>query len=61
MELTDMELEQLKLADNEESWNNLVDQIKEKRGGSYPPDWYEKVIKGDLKLKVNLKMNILNI
>lgn len=44
MNITEQELEKLKNAKNATEWNAICNQIKNKREGSYPPDWYDKVL-----------------
>lgn len=47
--LTSDEIEQLKqAAGTGQKWADTVDQILRERGGSYPPDWYQKVIIGGI-------------
>ena len=49
MNLTNEEKTALREAHgNDEEWNGLISQIKRKRGGEYPPDWYKEVICGIL-------------
>ena len=42
--LTEAELHNLRNAKTEAQWNADCDAIKAARGGSYPSDWYAKVI-----------------
>lgn len=44
MNLTEAELNELKNTKNETEWNALCDKIKAARKGSYPPDWFNKVL-----------------
>lgn len=49
MNITEQELKQLENAPNGVEWAKTVDEIRAKRSGTYPPDWYAKVIIGNLK------------
>jgi hypothetical protein len=60
MNITEQELKQLKEAQDDDEWNRIVDEIMAKRSGSYPPDWYEKVILGNLKPKIDLGISIIS-
>jgi hypothetical protein len=42
--LTQQELDELKAARDGVAWDALCDKIRAARGGSYPSDWYSKVI-----------------
>ncbi len=57
MNITEQELKKLKDAQNGMEWNKTVDEIKAARDGTFPPDWYAKVILGNLKTKVDLSMS----
>lgn len=58
MNITKQELEQLESAKNDAEWNRITDEIQAKRNGIYPPDWYAKVILGDLRPKVDSTLSI---
>ncbi len=61
MNITNQELKKLEDALDGIEWDKTVDEIKRNRNGEYPPDWYAKVILGDLKPKVDLSMRIIAI
>lgn len=61
MNVTEQELKQLEVAKNDIEWNKVVDEIKARRGGTYPPDWYAKVINGDLQPQVDLSISITTV
>lgn len=42
--LTNGELQSLINSDSERHWNQICDEIKKKRDGEYPPDWFVKVL-----------------
>jgi hypothetical protein len=42
--LTDAELKALKESKNEQEWNDACDAVKKARNGSYPSDWFAKVL-----------------
>jgi hypothetical protein len=44
MNLTEAEMIELKNTTNESEWNAVCDKIKAARKGSYPPDWFNKVL-----------------
>ena len=50
--LTDNELARLEEAQTEQDWSTTCDAIKATRGGSYPADWYAKVILSGLARRV---------
>lgn len=54
MEITEQELEELRAAKNDQQWNEAIDKIKANRDGSYPPDWYRKVIMGGINPNIDL-------
>lgn len=58
MNITEQELKQLENAPNGIEWNKIVKAIKEERNGTYPPDWFAKVISSNLKCKVNLSISL---
>lgn len=58
MNITDQELKNLETAKNETEWNKICDEIKQSRNGSYPPDWYSKVILGNINSNINLEISI---
>jgi hypothetical protein len=53
MNLTQDEIEALKNSQSVSEWNEVCDQVKAKRNGNYPPDWYEVIIKSGILAKVN--------
>lgn len=58
LNITEQELKKLEDAQDDMEWNKVVDEIKAARDGTFPPDWYAKVILEDLKLKVDLSISI---
>jgi len=52
--LTALELGLLEQAASAKEWDEVCDLIKEERGGSYPPDWFEKVLASGLAADVML-------
>ena len=60
MNITERELKDLKAAKNDRRWNEAVDKIKADRNGSYPPDWYTKVVLGDINSNIDLSIHISN-
>lgn len=47
--LTREEIKKLKaVSDDPELWHALCNAITHKRGGKYPPDWYEVVVVGKI-------------
>lgn len=44
MLITDEELNMLEACNTEEQWNAACDRIKGARGGTYPEDWFFKVL-----------------
>jgi hypothetical protein len=46
--LTDEEINKLKGCRSEDEWNETCVYIKERRGGRYPRDWWEKILKSGL-------------
>jgi hypothetical protein len=53
MLLTSDELLRLEDSKTEDEWNNICDDVKKARGGSYPPDWYNKVLASGLANRKN--------
>jgi hypothetical protein len=58
MNITEQELKQLEDAKTDAEWNQAVDQIKARRSGAYPPDWYAKVINGGLQPQIDTSITI---
>ena len=50
--MTEEELVELSQTKSEKSWGALCDKVKAKYGG-YPNDWYAKVIRSGLLLRVS--------
>ena len=50
--LTKEEIEKLEACQTSTEWKDACDAVKAARGGSYPSDWYAKVIAGGLGAKV---------
>lgn len=48
MSITNTEIEMLNDASTEVDWNAACDLIKAAREGSYPGDWFAKVIAGGI-------------
>lgn len=44
MDITEQEIQKLKETKSAAEWNAVCREIKSKRNGAYPPDWYEKVL-----------------
>jgi len=44
MNLTEAEMIELNNTTNETEWNAICDNIKAARKGSYPPDWFTKIL-----------------
>lgn len=63
MNITEQELKKLEDAQNDMEWNKVVGEIKEARDGTFPPDWYAKVVLGNLNLKsgIDLSISITNL
>lgn len=53
--MTDAEITQLRNARSEQEWNAICDQIKKRNGGSYPADWYPRVIQGGVVEEARLR------
>ena len=41
--LTKQEIEKFEACKSGEEWDSLCDEVKAKRGGSYPSDWWERM------------------
>lgn len=48
MNLTQDEITALKNTKSVEEWNKICDQIKAKRNGQYPSDWFSVVVQGGI-------------
>ena len=48
LDLTDEELDMLKAVTSGTEWDDACSKVKKVRDGSYPFDWYEKVITSGL-------------
>lgn len=48
MNLTQDEIVALKNTKSVEEWNKICDQIKAKRNGQYPPDWFNTIVQGGI-------------
>ena len=48
MNLTEDEMIKLRNAKSESEWNAVCDEIKTARNGTYPPDWFDKMIETGL-------------
>jgi hypothetical protein len=44
MNLTEAEMTKLRNTKSKSEWNNVCDEIKAARNGTYPPDWLDKII-----------------
>jgi hypothetical protein len=47
--LTQDEIEMIKEA-TEQTWDEICSEIRNRRGGEYPPDWWEKIVMGGIAL-----------
>lgn len=61
MNITEQELKQLEEAQDDVEWNRTIDEIKAKRGGAYPPDWFAKVVQANLNSKIDLSISIIRL
>jgi hypothetical protein len=52
--LTEQELAKMQAAKSESEWNQACDLVKRARGGSYPEDWFPKIILSGLASKVQV-------
>ena len=48
MNLTSEEMACLEIAKTKQAWNKACDEIKQKRNGAYPPDWWPRVFMSGL-------------
>lgn len=53
--LSKEEFDRLNNSQTADEWNTICDEVKKKRGGHYPPDWYQKIIASGLAGKATLK------
>lgn len=53
--LTNDEITKLINTKSAKEWNAVCDLIKKSRGGTYPPDWWQKVIQSGLAATVQDK------
>jgi len=53
MNLTQVELDSLKASKTEQEWNDTCDAIKRVRCGSFPPDWFAKILAGGILLRAS--------
>lgn len=44
MNLTEAEMDKFRNTKSEREWNAVCDEIKAARNGSYPPDWFAKMM-----------------
>ena len=44
MNLTEAEMTKLRNTKSESEWNAVCDEIKAARNGTYPPDWFAKMM-----------------
>ena len=51
MDITQQELDTLSSTKSAEEWDATCDAIKKVRGGSYPPDWWNRVMMSGLASK----------
>lgn len=49
--LTSEEMRRLQNSSSEKEWNAICDEVKHRRNGRYPPDWFQKVIQSGLSNK----------
>jgi hypothetical protein len=61
MNLTSEEIKSLENAKTESEWNKICDQIKVKRDGNYPEDWYEKVVLKNLNANIDKTAHIVTL
>lgn len=61
MNLSDEEIVKLESAKTDVEWDGIVDEIKEKRNGNYPPDWGEKIIFGLSNPDIDLDIHISQV
>jgi len=52
MNITETEIQMLEQCKSEQEWGNACDSIKKVRGGSYPSDWWPKVMLSGLANRV---------
>ena len=57
MNISEQEIQKLKDAKSAAEWNAVCREIKSKRNGAYPPDWYEKVLGSGLMATVSDSWN----
>lgn len=50
--ITDKEMEMLNNCKTEDEWNNACNTVKKARRGTYPRDWFQKVILSGMINKV---------
>ena len=53
--LTEAEMAKLQKVTSSTEWNKVCDEIKEARGGEYPPDWFAKVVMSGLFNAIRVK------
>lgn len=53
MNITEQEIQKLKNAKSAGEWNSVCREIKSKREGAYPEDWYQKVVQSGLMSEVS--------
>ena len=54
MNITTEEIKALEETKSERDWITVCDNIKRARSGSYPPDWWDKIMLSGLMLRITL-------
>jgi hypothetical protein len=53
--LTPEEMVKMQLVGSDEEWDEFCAEVKKARGGDYPDDWYEVVLKSGLGKEIHLR------
>ena len=51
--ITDQEVAKLKATRSSIEWNRVCDEIKNARGGEYPPDWWNRIMMTGLMAQIH--------